>query len=201
MENQSIFKSNITYSGIEAGYFLSLEKYFNTLSNRNAPKYRIFVACAHLGMKMTVKERRDASEVELKYEKRQSEYSNKTYNVPRTILQNHEHEMKSLLFQISVMENIDNLDVGELQNIWNNPDFRRNGSAYGKTMYENALNGAKYLLLLFEIDELNANQVNEEVIKILSREVDDITLKMLTNSAASEYEINSDLLTAETIEV
>lgn len=193
MENKSIFKSDIVFVGIDAAYFTEVLRYFNTLTNRNAPKYKIFIACAHLGLKMNDKERRCTVEIEEQFEKKENEYSNKTYNIPRSILSNHEHEMKSILFLTGVMNQRTELDVEKLQAIWNKPNFGKD-SLEGAKLLSNAIMGAKYLLVLFEIDQLNADQINEEILTILMREVNDIKLKSLTDSDWDELEIDEEKL-------
>lgn len=194
MEEKRIFASDIVFSGLEAIYLFETQKYFNNLEHRSAPKYKTIVSCAYIGLKLSKKERRATSEVEEYYEKRESEYISRTFNVPRSVLYNHEHELKTLLFLISTVEMKDELDANELQKVWNSPQFNRTGEGYGGNFYEYILLGAKYLLLLFEIRNLNADQINTEVFNILSRDCEKITLKEVTNPQESRLELDIDAL-------
>ncbi|WOO89598.1 hypothetical protein R2F61_02505 [Mollicutes bacterium LVI A0078] len=196
MQEQTHFlNSDITFQGIEAGYFIEVESYFSTLTSRKKPKYNVFMACAHLGLKLNDRERRSIVEVEEYYERKLEEFKNISYNIPRTILMQQEQDIKRLLFVIATVENKDDLDPSELQRVWNDPKISKTGDGYGSSMYRYALNGALYLLLQFKINELNADQINEEVFLILTRDIGEIKLHQNTTVTNSNYVLNEEVLT------
>lgn len=193
MATTEFIKSDIKFEGIQAGYFIEVESYFSSsLSNRNKPKFHVFMACAHLGLKLNDRERRETVEAEKRMDSKIVEYEKATFNVPRTVLLPEEMNIKRLLFLIATVSNKMDLNPSELQNVWNNPDISKSGSAVGAAMYQYAIYGALYLILQFQVNELNADQINEEMFEIYSRNIGEIKLHQNTLSDTGGYELNSD---------
>lgn len=175
-EKNNFIGSDITFKGVEAKYLIDIEEYFESLKSSNKPKYTVLMTCAHLGLKLSDKERRETVEIEEKYDESIENYYRLSYHVPRTVLLPNELNIKRFLFLIATVDNRDNLDVNDLQKVWNNPKLSR-AEGYGYAFYQYTLNGAKYLLLLLQIRKLNADQVNEAIFEILSRDIEKIVLK------------------------
>lgn len=182
-------KSDITFHGIQAGYFIEVENYFSSLTSRNKPKFHVFMACTHLGLKLTDKERRETVEAEKKMDQKLEEYEKSSYNIPRTVLIPEEMNIKRLLFLIATVSNKEDLNPADLQIVWNNPDISRTGAA---AMYEYAVRGALYLLLQFQVNELNADQINELMFDIYSRDIGEIKLHQNTQADVDNLELNLD---------
>lgn len=190
MNITDFISTDITFQGIEAGYFIEVESYFKTLSNRNKPKYNVFMACAHVGLKLNDKERRETVEAEKQVEKKYDEYAKKTYNIPRTVLLQETMNVKRLLFIIATVVNKDDLEPTYLQSVWNSPSISKNESPVAVAIYRFALQGALYLLVKFQVDKLNADQVNEEMFDILSRDIGKIKLHKNISSDVQHTEVN-----------
>lgn len=192
IEENNFISNDIVFKGIEAGYLIEVERYFDSLKTSNKPKYAVLLTCASLGLKLSDKERRENIEIEKKYDERLNEYSKSTYNIPRTVLHQNEHNLKRLLFLIATVENKVQLDVMELQKVWNVPQLSKS-EGYGYALHQCVLNGAKYLLVLLQIRKLNADQINEETFKIFSRNIGDIPLKT-KGEKTREFVLNEDKL-------
>ncbi len=185
-------KSDIIFSGVEAYYFKEVEKYFDSLSTESKINYNIFMACTHLGLKLTPAEKRETIDAEITSDSEIPKYEKMTYSIPRTVLMQEEMNLKRLLFLIVIVAKKDQLNVSELQLAWNNPDISRSGN---EIMYKHAISGALYLLLQFKVNQLNPDQINEKIFEIYSRKIDGIKLQETNESEEEELVLNIDKLT------
>lgn len=201
VENEFI-KSDITFRGSDAFFLKYVARMFEDLKEVEKLNYSVFVMCAYLGLKLTPEERRESLESE-ECIIDEPITEKESFNIPRSVLHTKVHDLKRLLFSVGVNHHHNDLDVIDLQKLWNRPSLSKRAQdengIYAVEMYKHTVNGAKYIYYLLEIKEADIKYLNEKLLEIYSSEPAKITLaeENIEEDEIIEAPINTDKLESD----
>lgn len=158
-------KSSISFNETSA-YALNSVKLNLDTNSKEKVNYQIMRLCLYVGIKLNAEERRQLSDVSLKVEEDKGVY--RTFSVPVSVLQNHEFDLKMMLFSVSINEMKNDINVKKLQEQWNSPSLKKENE-YVSKFYEYIENGALYIYKILEVDKHPSLKANELIFGILSR--------------------------------
>lgn len=158
-------KSSISFDKTSA-YALNSVKLNIDTNSKEKVNYQIMRLCLYVGIKLDAEERRQLIDVSLKA--KEDNVANRTFSVPVSVLQNHEFDLKMMLFSVSITEMKNDINVKTLQEQWNSPSLKKENE-YVSKFYEYIENGALYIYKIREVDKHPSLKANELIFDILSR--------------------------------